>query len=591
MIGSGVSVSVNSSFSLGYNNFLAMSGTAVLTANGNLDIGGINPPNLNISGGTLTANGGTFRMGAQSQTITCNIVSTGAVILGSGSASVVVNGSITAGGAVTLGANTTVNGNVAGVTVTLDPARAHVFGNVNASSSVTLGSTIIVTGNVTAPKITLRDSAARIEGNATTSLFEGGWQGCAYSITCTGGGTGCAVSSWKPWPICDDAPPVPSGPGGFNAYDTATPANATTGVIQTKVAGSAFNLDLVALNTAKSAILTSFTGAVKVELLDASGGGALDSNACNASWLVIQTLAANPMFAAADKGRKTVSLQAGDAWRNVAVRVTYPATGAASAIGCSSDHFAIRPATLDVAASDTDWQTAGTGRLLNNATTSGNVVHKAGQPFTITAIARNSSGVVTTKYSGSPAASVQSCLPTGCIAGTVSASGWSGSGTVAATAKYSEAGAFQLMLQDTDFATIDAADTPATCAGRYVCSAAVPVGRFVPDRFDLSAAVLTDRADLSCTPASPFTYMDEPLRADFTLSARNADGAVTRNYHGELAKLDLNLPAALNLGAASVAAGGALTRRSERLASQTSGGNWVNGVANATIGFRFARDS
>ena len=100
------------------------------------------------------------------------------------------------------------------------------------------------------------------------------------------------------------------------------------------MAGASFNLDLIALNAAKDAILTTFTGAVKVELLDSSGGGTLDANGCNAGWPVIQTLATNPVFVAGDNGRKTVSFQENNAWRNVRVRISNPATGTATAIGC-----------------------------------------------------------------------------------------------------------------------------------------------------------------------------------------------------------------------------------------------------------------
>ena len=56
---------------------------------------------------------------------------------------------------------------------------------------------------------------------------------------------------------------VVATPGGFNAYDNTTAAGAITGFITTKVAGANFKLDLIALNTAKNAILTTFAGAEK----------------------------------------------------------------------------------------------------------------------------------------------------------------------------------------------------------------------------------------------------------------------------------------------------------------------------------------
>src|SRR3970282_893269 len=47
-------------------------------------------------------------------------------------------------------------------------------------------------------------------------------------------------------------------PGGFNAYETATAAGAVTGVIKTRIAGTTISLDMIALDTAKNAILTGF---------------------------------------------------------------------------------------------------------------------------------------------------------------------------------------------------------------------------------------------------------------------------------------------------------------------------------------------
>ncbi|MDP2694192.1 MAG: hypothetical protein Q8O58_04910 [Gallionella sp.] len=107
------------------------------------------------------------------------------------------------------------------------------------------------------------------------------------------------------------------------------------------------------------------------------------------------------------------------------------------------------------------------------------------------------------------------------------------------SASYSEVGAFDLTLQDTDFTSVDAADTAASCAGRYVCGTAA-VGRFVPDHFDLSNSAIVNRSDINagagCSPASTFTYMGEAMKASFTLTAKNAGGNPTQNYAGSFAK-------------------------------------------------------
>ncbi len=339
-----------------------------------------------------------------------------------------------------------------------------------------------------------------------------------------------------------------AAPGGFNAYDSSTAAGAITGFITTKVAGSSFQLDLIALNTAKNAILAAFTGAVKVELLDSSAGGALDANGCNAAWTTIQTLATNPTFAAANNGRMAVAFQENNVWRNVRVRITYPATGTATAVGCSTDNFAIRPnnfANFNV--TDADWGTAGATRTLYNTAVSGGNVHKAGQPFTIGVTAVNGLGNTTSNYTGTPTASLSACAGTGCTAtfgifspGTATAVAGVFNST---NASYGEVGAFALQLQDRTFASVDSADgTPANCSasGLYICSATLNVGRFVPDHFTVTTSntpQLKTFNDTTCTSRS-FTYIGQGFgyvtAPQALITAQNAAGATTQNYSGSL---------------------------------------------------------
>src|SRR5262249_1100372 len=139
-------------------------------------------------------------------------------------------------------------------------------------------------------------------------------------------------------------------PGGFNAFETTTASGAITGVIKTKIAGSAFSLAVVALNSTRTAVLTTFTGTVTVELLDASNNtGALTATrGCRTSWTSIATVSPNPAFATTDNGRITVAFSAANAanaWRDVRVRVTYT-SGSTTVIGCSNDDFAIRPSSF-----------------------------------------------------------------------------------------------------------------------------------------------------------------------------------------------------------------------------------------------------
>ena len=332
------------------------------------------------------------------------------------------------------------------------------------------------------------------------------------------------------------------GIGRFNAYDTGTAGGAVTGFITTKVAGTAFNIDIIAIRNNRSSIETNYSGTVQVELLDASdSSGTPDtSTGCNSSWSPIQTVTSTLNFVGGDNGRKTQAVTENNAWPNVRVRISQISGG--TRIGCSTDAFAIRPASLAVSASDNDSSTAGTGRLLNNTGATGGNVHRAGRPFTITAAAVPASA---TNYAGTPTVGALACtLPGGCVDGVFDVGAFSGSGArVSNTATYSEAGVFNLTLVDETYTVVDATDgTPADCSptGRFICQSAAPlaVGRFVPDRFEFSAPstpMLLTFGSNSCGTRS-FTYVGQPfwyntlMLPSATVRAVNAAGVITVNY-------------------------------------------------------------
>lgn len=349
-------------------------------------------------------------------------------------------------------------------------------------------------------------------------------------------------------------------PGGFNAFETTTAPGAIAGVIKTKIGGVSFNLAIVALNAAKTAVETAFTGDTKIELLNAANNtGALDANGCRATWTTIQT-APTFTFAAGDLGRKNIALSEPEAWQDVRLRITYPATGAPLAIGCSADNFAIRPNVLAVAATDQDWQTAGLVNALNNTTAPGGTVHKAGQPFTLRATAYNGAATpaVTGNYAGTPTGNIAShIIPAACRNGggcTLDVGTFynEGGGTVRTdTATYNETGAFNLELVDAAFSNVDAADS--TAVEREIRSAPTGAGRFVPDHFALEAGSAVTPA---CTAGgSVLSYMNQGFGVTASLVAENAAGARTWNYHstgyapGVVTWVAENANAGTNLGA------------------------------------------
>lgn len=334
---------------------------------------------------------------------------------------------------------------------------------------------------------------------------------------------------------------VTPGIGRFNAYDVGTPAGQVTGVLQTKIAGAGFDVHLVAVNFAGTSVQTGFTGTVEVELLDASDdSGALDANACRSSWTVIQALP-DATFAAADKGRITIPVAESEAWPIARIRIRNPA---GTRVGCSTDAFAIRPSAFaGFGASHGGWENPGATPLGNTAFTPGGELHKAGRNFTVAAAAVNAESPpgVTSNYDGSPTAVASPCGPgaglESCTAavGTITLGGAFVDGQLdSSSATYDNVGSFNLRLEDTSFASIDSSDgTPADCSGRYICSADVAVGRFVPDHFSVSVAA-PPAFGSGC--GGGFTYVGQPfgytLQPVVTVVAENFANNVTTYYAG-----------------------------------------------------------
>jgi MSHA biogenesis protein MshQ len=166
IIGSAYGVTVNSSLAMSYNQGLTMSGNAALTVTGNLDIKDINPPNLKVTGGSLSAEGGTFLMGAQEQTITANISAT---TIKMGSNNVTVTGEISAKGPVEIASGSLINGPISGTVVNILAASTRIQGDITASVSLTIGSGSQVTGKLKSPTIDLKASGLLVTGDVEAS--------------------------------------------------------------------------------------------------------------------------------------------------------------------------------------------------------------------------------------------------------------------------------------------------------------------------------------------------------------------------------------------------------------------------------------
>lgn len=310
----------------------------------------------------------------------------------------------------------------------------------------------------------------------------------------------------------------------------------------TKLAGTQFNVDVLALTSA-SAINANYAGTVAVDLVDAS------TSACPTG--VGLNTATNITYSSGksgDSGRKTVAFTYNNAARNVRVR----AKVASSAPACSTDSFTIRPKAISGIASSANADSTG---LSPTATSLPPLppVTTAGGAFSLTA----NTGVA--GYDGKPKADPSLIewlnAPTGGSAGTLdgstpgstvfstAASVATGNGATGSFA-YDEVGYFRFKANGVydDTFTVDSGDKASgDCvvgsfsntlnAGKYGCGFANAApsdyfGRFVPDHFD---TVVRQGCE-----AGTFTYSGQPFL--LTVTARNLAGGRTANYTGDFAK-------------------------------------------------------
>ncbi|MFN9504296.1 MAG: beta strand repeat-containing protein, partial [Rubrivivax sp.] len=392
-------------------------------------------------------------------------------------------------------------------------------------------------------------------------------------------------------------------PAGFNAFDADTAAGALTGVLRSKTAGAASNIAVIALDNSGSALHAGFTGSVTLNWLDARDDSGANAGSCRASWVDMGS-AGTAVFSNANRVNVALTPPA-TATRSMRLRMTF--TGpSGTVVACSGDNFAALPAQLawgmggggagSHGATDTNSASPGTTRALDNTAASGGVVHQAGQPFTLRARALDAGGEFMPAYDGSPVLTIAGCLlPSGCSPGALSGTTAAAVGGVYTNnaVSYSEVGAIAVQLSDSDYGSVDSADTAALA--RTVASSALSVGRFVPDSY--SAVVSSNgqfaTANVSCmAPGSAATFIGQPfawsVTPQVTVTARNAAGAATQLWTGTLMKLDASsgMNATLNASGTGTAT---LNRTPGPLAVQGLGNGQARISASALD--RFALDA
>jgi hypothetical protein len=312
-------------------------------------------------------------------------------------------------------------------------------------------------------------------------------------------------------------------PGFFNAVDTL--GGVISGSIKTKTAGGLATLDLYALDGTGTAQLVTYSGTTTVEVLDASNNsGATDVYGCNSAWTAAQTLGTSVVFIGGKATLAATLLDAG--LKEARIRITDNSTNAR---GCSLDNFAIVPASLEVVATHATESTPGTAALLDNTTTAGTVIHRAGREFSITVTGKTALGATVTNYDGTPDLIATPIAPATNMGDLLSGSWGSASGGSRRTdqATYDEVGGVTIKAEDTTWASVDADDTD---PDDRKFSGVVDAGRFVPDHFRVVDGALSP----SCTNGtSGFSYLGSTLfwaSPAVKLVAENAANETTQNY-------------------------------------------------------------
>jgi MSHA biogenesis protein MshQ len=389
----------------------------------------------------------------------------------------------------------------------------------------------------------------------------------------SGTASSCVAADYTTGTVCDaNRTFVCAKPFGFNCVESG--GSALTGHLYTKLAGTAFSFDVVALkdgdnngtaDSVETAYASDVDKDVTVELVDGSGATACASRVA-ISPAVSQTLTFTTANQLTELGRKaTANMTVAKAYPDLRCRVT-DASESPSIVGCSTDNFAVRPGAvaLSTTASATPPSAVAAPKV------------KAGAAFTVTAATSTAAadtytGALTLD-TGKLTAQITSqdiTQQSGGTVGTLSPASLTANQSPAPSNNggYTEAGFLYLApgaYRDDNFTGVD---QPAGCAATNICdcvtsttgdanlaaslsggkigcsignTAAVAFGRFIPHH--LIVAISPDPPGFADSCAgSAFTYLGQSFNwatvPQVTIRAMNSAGALTQNYEGVFWKL------------------------------------------------------
>jgi hypothetical protein len=371
-------------------------------------------------------------------------------------------------------------------------------------------------------------------------------------------------------------------PTSFNCVEIG--GTASSGRLYTKVAGSAFSFDVVALKSdgsVESSYVTDTSKNVSLELVDGS-----ESTACASRSALSPAVSQTLTFASLNQGRKTsAGLTVSKAYSNLRCRIT-DANQSPSIVGCSTDNFAVRPSGFTV--------TSNMNADASGASISATPILKTGANFTLSA----ASGVVgynsTPQLDTSKLAAHSGASQIGTLSGIFLPANVLTGLSAGTTFTYSEVGYFRLAsygVFDTTFTSVDSLVNDCSndfsnvlVGGKYGCNfgntaATSYFGRFIPDHLALTPGSSTP----ACSPS--FTYFGQDgFNTLFTLKAQNSSNQTTQNYQGGFAKLGLTAWGNFNFSSTSLPAGSVLSA-----SSTAPSGNWSLGLADVLAKHQVSR--
>lgn len=363
----------------------------------------------------------------------------------------------------------------------------------------------------------------------------------------SGAATPCTSQDYTSGAVCDASLVFSPCISGFEcvesslAYSNLVASPASRNPLYTKLAGTPFTFDVVAIDAAGNRV-TSYAAdtdkPVTVALVEGAGSTACASRA-PLSPPVSTVLTFLKTSQPVEQGRKSVSFTVGNANANLRCRVI-DANQSPSVVGCSSDNFSVRPSAVALNVSPA---------MATPPSAVATPTLKAGAPFTLTGTTSSAAGyagalTVDTGKLTAQIATQDSTVQSGGVVGVLTPAALTANTAASNNASYSEVGYLYLAPGAFRDATLTSVDQPDDCvsstvgdghladtlvSGKYGCvignKATHAFGRFTPNHFD------TETAN-AC--ASVYTYSGQPF--PLRVTARNASGSTTQNYAGRFAK-------------------------------------------------------